>query len=193
MKKLIVLAFLMLLCLSSFAGSKDVNLVSGNAKVVAVKGMKVNVEFDYSDCQIYDMSEKRFFDIDEYMKFKGEDWVRDFPNELKKAEVAFLEEFNDESKTSQLVVGAADAEYTIVFKLKEFSYGKTVVMFRSDIAWGTGFVEIVNNATKESVATYEFVKVKGSVAGGIGAMELRREQCYEHVAEALAESLNKLK
>lgn len=60
MKKLIVLAFLMLLCLSSFAGSKDVNLVSGNAKVVAVKGMKVNVEFDYSDCQIYDMSEKRF-------------------------------------------------------------------------------------------------------------------------------------
>lgn len=131
--------------------------------------------------------------MDEYMKFKGEDWVRDFPNELKKAEVAFLEEFNDESKTSQLVSGAADAEYTIVFKLKEFSYGKTVVMFRSDIAWGTGFVEIVNNATKESVATYEFVKVKGAVAGGIGAMELRREQCYEHVAEALAESLNKLK
>lgn len=193
MKKILLSAFLMLLSLSSFAGAKDVKLVSGDASVIAVKGMSVRVEFDYSECQIYDMGEKKFFDIDEYMKFKGEDWVRDLPGELRKAEDAFLEEFNDESKKAQVVGSSAEAEYTMVFKLKEFSYGKPVVFFRSDIAWGTGVVEIVKTATKETVATFEFVKVDGAVAGGIAAMELRREQCYEHVAEAMAKTLNKIK
>ena len=192
-RRIIYLFLALVVCNIAYAGSKDIKLSSGNAKPIAIKDMKVRVEFDYSECQIYDMSEKKFFDMDEYMRFRGEDWVRDFPNELKKAEDAFVEEYNDESKTSVLVDSSCSSEYTVVFRLKEFSYGKNVIMFRSDLAWGTGLVELIKTDTREVIATYNFVKVQGKVMGGIGALELRRESCYEHVAEALAESINKLR
>lgn len=192
MKKVLFSLLCAFSTISAFAGD-DFKLSSGDASVVAVSDMVVNVEFDYSSCQIYDMGEEKFFDLKDYMEFKGEDWVRDYPGELKKAEDAFVEEFNGETKKATIQAGKTDADYTFVFRLTEFSYGKAVVIFKSHIAWGTGEVLVRDNKSGETVATFSFEKMNGAVAGGIAAMELRREECYEHVAEALAKALNKTK
>ena len=193
MKKFFSLLLVMLFELSAFASSDDVVVRSGDAKSIAIKGITINVVFDYTGSQIYDMKEKQYYAVSDYIKMKGEEWERDFPSELKKAEDAFIEEFNEDSKKAVFAVNSDNAKFTLTFKLKDFSYGKAVVWSSKDRAWGSGVLEVVNNETRDTVVVFEFTKVDGKTAAGIGQMELRREECYEHVAEALAKLLNKKK
>lgn len=193
MKKLLSIAAALVLGASPMYADGDFALKSGSPEAVCQKGIQMNVEFDYSDCTIYDKDEEKYFTVEDYMEFKGEEWKRDLPGELKKAEDAFSEEFNSDAKRCTINPIAKNAEFTVIFHLKEFCYGKKVVWVSSQNAWGSGEVSIKNNTTGEVIVTYTFSKVDGSVPMGTGMMELRRESCYEHVAEALVKRINKFK
>lgn len=176
----------------TFAGGGDYMLRSGDPKVVCVKGLVMGLEFDYSECLIWDMKEDKFFSIEDYVKFRGEDWQRDLPEELRKAEEAFVEKFNDKSDYALVSPQATSADYTMVFKLNEFSYGRNVIWSSNQAGWATGEV-IIRNKAGEKVAVYMFTKALGDCGAGAGMFEARRQNSYEEVAKNIAKRLNKLK
>ena len=119
MKKLLLITVLTLmsnLCL--FAGS-DLKLVKGS--VSELKGSKATIcaTWDYSNSTIENKA------INDFLNEKGDEWKRDYPKEIAKAEENFLSRLKDKASKHVTPVEGDDADYKIVVTVKNFSYGST--------------------------------------------------------------------
>jgi hypothetical protein len=165
--KVLILAGL--LCLWSTASvfaakAKPVTVESGNISVLKSPS-KALLEIDYSAAKV---GEKTF---DEYLKGRGDDFVRDWPEDSKKAATNFATRFNKKNKKGAQILfplteDVADAAYKLVIRVESLDMGNAsgINPFASIDAGGvimSGAVDIVDVKTNEVVCTLKVNEVKG--------------------------------
>lgn len=176
-----------------FAGNKTFSLKSGNPAPAAGEDVIFDVCFDYEDCTIWEAKAKDFIPVDDFLAIKGEDWIRDFPNELLMSEHAFTEEFNASSNKGKIVPGSEEASYIITLKPYRYCYGERSNPFaKEDKAWISSYVTISDKQTGEEIAVFETYRMNAVPFIGTYSLSLTRREGYQHVAEAVAKYLNKL-
>lgn len=117
-------------CVAGVFAKADVTLKSGSLAKLKTSKEKVYVVWDYSHATL----EGR--DVKTFLKEKGPDWERDYKKELERAEVNFMERFNDKTKSVTVTNNKSEADYTIVVEVKDFRYGSTGVSVM--IGFGAG-------------------------------------------------------
>ena len=185
MKRLLLLVAGLLCAVTMFA-KDDVSLEKGSVKELKGSKAKVCVKWDYSNSTIEEKP------VAEFLKEKGEDWVRDYDKELKVAEAAFLAAIDDEAgKHITVLVDESPSEYVMVIKVKNFYYGSTQATFTVGFGAGDarlwGKVEIYRKGENEPIAVLD---VDGVHAGGFGN-EMRRATCYAQLGENVGEIIKK--
>jgi hypothetical protein len=185
MKKLLLITVLTLMSNLCLFASSDLKLVKGS--VAELKGSKATIcaKWDYSNSTIENKA------INDFLNEKGDEWKRDYPKEIAKAEENFLSRLKDKASKHVTPVEGDDADYKIVVKVKNFSYGSTGasvwVGFGAGDArmWGT--LEIYKKGASEPIAV---IDIDGAGGSGYGN-EKRRVECYREMAELLADILKK--
>ncbi len=182
MKKIV--AIIVALVSTVFCFADDLTILKGSVSVFKGSVSSAVVRWDYSHSTIEGK------EINEYLQERGEDWVRDYDSEIKRAEDTFLNRFNKKQKYIKASVGD-DAEYEIVIKVKNFNYGVTalavVVGFGAGDAHLYGNVEIYKKGQVEPIAVIYIDGVGGCGYGN----EKRRINAYEELAESLASLIKK--
>lgn len=185
MKKLILLSFVLLTALTTWA---DADIQSGSMLSLKNSDVRVLVVWDYSKMLIEDQKP------DAFLKEKGPEWVRDYPAEVAAGESAFATQFNKKDKKYALITDDEDAaQYKMVFHVNNFHYGSTgaAIVFGG---WARGasiegVAEIIDMATKTVVC-----KVAFDCAGKSAySNEERRVLAYKDLAEDMAKLVSKAK
>ncbi|MDR1343556.1 MAG: hypothetical protein LBK18_09945 [Prevotellaceae bacterium] len=159
-----------LLCLWSAASvfaakAKPVAVASGSISVLKSPS-KVFLEVDYSAAKVGEQA------LDEYLKGRGDDFVRDWPEDIKKTSASFALSFNRENRKGAqipfpLMEDAGDAAYKLVIRIESIDMGNGSRFFNPFAppkAGGiiiSGAVDIVDTKTNEVVCTLKVNKVKG--------------------------------
>lgn len=161
MKKTLILLFA-LFCLSSvnlFAG-KPLSVKSGEISVLKKTSIAL-LEIDYSSTKVGTLT------LDEYLKKRGDDFVRDWPQDKAKAALYFKERFNSKNKGMQVTTESTDVTYKIVIHVNSLDMGNgagTFLPFSSAKAGGvimTGTIGIIDMKTNEVVCLLSVNEVKG--------------------------------
>lgn len=184
---------LMLSPFACLAGNKTFSLKSGNPSPASGAEVIFDVRFDYEGCTIWEAKAKDFVPVDEFLKKMGEDWARDYPDELLMSEHAFTEEFNASSQKGKIVPGSEEAAFIITLKPYRYCYGERNNPFaKEDKAWISSYVTITDCQTGEDIAVFETYRMSAVPFYGTYSLSLTRREGYQHVAEAVAKYLNKL-
>ncbi len=183
MKKYLLLIVMAMVSLTSWA---DADIKSGSLKDLKNPDVRILVTWDYSKMLIEDK------DPQDFLKEKGDDWVKDYPAEVAAGESAFDVLFNKKDKKYALITDDEDAaQYEFIIHVKAFHYGSTAaaIVFGgfSRGAHIEGSVEVVKLSDKTNVATIEF-DCSGSAAYG---NEARRILAYQDLAKDLAKLIGK--
>ena len=192
--------FLLLLALSvsaAFAGS-PIKLISGSVNGMNKQTVTIFMEFDYSDCKIFDEDTEVTFEPDDFYAMKGDDWVRDKGKDIPEAEKSFSETFNEESDNIVAVYKRELATYTIVYKMDLFCYGNPVATMiagpftpKNARGFALGTFDVIDNSTNEVVAKLSSDRIYGAIYAA--TWSIKREYVYDNVAEELAEFFNNQK
>ena len=112
MKKLLLITVLTLISNLCLFASSDLKLVKGS--VSELKGSKATIcaKWDYSNSTIENKA------INDFLNEKGDEWKRDYPKEIAKAEENFLSRLKDKASKHVTPVEGDDADYKIVVKVK---------------------------------------------------------------------------
>ncbi len=187
MKRNILTLFFILAGIFTAFAKPDVEVVKGSLAELKSSNAKVYVRWDYSNSTIEDKP------VNTYLKEHGDDWVRDYKSEIKRAEDNFRERLDDKSKDVSTVTNEKDADYTIVMKVKNFNYGQTAlavaVGFGAGDAHLYGTMEIYKKGQSKPIAVLNVDGVPGTGYGN----EIRRENAYRELAENLAKLIKKAK
>ena len=164
MKKTVIVCGL--LCLLSavnvFAGN-PVSVKSGDISVLKNPSNAI-LEIDYSNTKVGNET------LDEYLKGRGDDFVKDWPRDREVAANYFIGRFNKANKKGmQLIMGAANGSYNykIVIHVNNLDMGNgsgTFVPYASAKAGGvimSGTVDIIDMKTNKVVCTLNVDEVKG--------------------------------
>lgn len=182
MKKFVVSLVCLLCSATSFAGN-PVEVKSGDLSVLKEKAQAL-LEFDYSAATVGEKT------LNEYLKGRGDDFVRDWPTDILGAASYFTATFNKKNKKGmQISPNESAAAYKIIVHVKNLDMGNggsTFVPFASAKAGGvimTGTIDIVKLETNEIVCNLSVDEVKGigtvSEAGRLTLMygELATKLC----------------
>lgn len=185
MKKMLLCVLMVFTALASWG---DADVQRGSVLPLKEKGVQVSVTWDYKNMLIEDMKPADF------LREKGAEWQRDYPNEVAAAEVAFVKKFNKKSKKyAQITDSKRDAQYELVIHVAKFHYGSTAVgILFGSFARGAhieGTADVVDCSTKQVIATIEFECAGESSYGN----ERRRIYAYEDLAQDLAKLVSKAK
>ena len=160
MKKFIFSFVCLFSTVSLFAG-KPVFVQSGDVSVLKEITTAL-LELDFSATTV---DAKH---IDEYLQSRGDDFVRDFPQDKEYAANMFANQFNKRNrKGMQVAVDVADAIYKFVIRVNILDYGNSAgffVPFASAKAGGciiSGNIDIVDVRTDKVVLTLKVDEVKG--------------------------------
>ena len=193
--KRIVFLLLLVVSVTAFAGS-PIKLISGSVNGMNKKNVTIIMQFDYSNCKIFDEDTEITFEPDDFYAMKGDDWVRDKGKDIPEAERSFSETFNEESDNIVAVYKPELATYTIVYKMDLFCYGNPVATMvagpftpQNAKGFACGTFDIIDNSTNEVVATLSSDRIFGSIFAA--TWSIKREYVYDNVAEELAEFFNK--
>jgi len=159
MKRIFSFMTALLATVACYAGG-EVVVKSGNLAIFNTQE-KVELEIDYSVAKVNGTT------LDEYLKSRGEDFVKDWPDDAKKARKYFVLRFNKKNKKGLQITETGTSKYKMVFQVKVLDMGNggsAFVPFASAKAGGvivSGLVEIVNKETNKSVCCLEVDDVKG--------------------------------
>lgn len=160
MKK-VMFCLVCLFCTGALFAGNPVTVKSGDVSVLKGKN-KALLEFDYSATKVGDKT------LDEYLKDRGEDFVRDWPNDKIRAASYFVERFNKKNKKGMQITSDEEAAgYTVVVHVKTLDMGNggsAFVPFSSAKAGGvimTGTIDIVDKNTQNVVCNLYVDEVKG--------------------------------
>lgn len=115
MKKIFAIICCFLFVTVSYADN-DVGLKSGNLAVF-LQQEKAELEIDYSKATVNGQT------LDGYLKSRGEDFVRDWPDDAKKAREYFIVRFNKKNKNGLQITREGEAKYKIVFQISSLDMG----------------------------------------------------------------------
>ena len=159
MKKILFSLVCILCTASMFAGG--VSVKSGNGSVLK-NSSKALLEFDYSKAKVEDKT------LDEYLKSRGDDFVRDWPRDKETAAGYFRGRFDKKSKGLKLTTNVSEPSYKIVIRVNSLDMGNggsTYVPYASAKAGGvimSGTIDIIDVKSNEVVCILNVDKVKGN-------------------------------
>lgn len=159
MKKFVLTLAGLLFATSSFAGS-SLSLKSGDASVLKEK-TSTSLEIDYSAATVDGQS------LEAYLQSRGDDFVRDWPQDQITAKNYFLGQFNRKSKGLNIVNEGSVSKYKMVIHVKEMDMGNggaSFVPFGGAKAGGvimSGTLEIIDIESNKNVCEFEIDEVKG--------------------------------
>ena len=162
MKKLFTLTLLLLSAISTWA--EDISLEAGDPKVL-MKNVTAKLVFDYSETKVVNEGNKS---MNEYLKSRGDDFVRDWPEDQKKAHSYFSVQWNRKTDGMKVDTDAKNAEYSMIVHVKTLDTGNGGSVFNpwaSAKAGGTivsGTIEIYNNNARKTECVVGFEEMKGT-------------------------------
>lgn len=126
------------------------------------KDITALLELDFSKTMV----EKQH--IDEYLKSRGDDFVKDFPEDIAGATNVFIYQFNRKNNGMQISTNVNNAEYKMVICITNLDYGNagsSFVPFAGAKAGGCiidGTINILNLKTNEMFEIHKFNGIKGN-------------------------------
>lgn len=188
MKKALFTLILLLLGGEIFAAS-PVSVTSGNISYLKLNATAV-VEFDYSSAVVDGKT------LDGYLQSRGEDFVRDWPNDETKAAEYFIVRINQKNKKGgmQATRPGHPAQYKILIKVTSLDMGNggsTFIPMAGAKAGGVimnGTVEIIDLSTGQTECTVRVDEIKGT---GHVSETVRLGLCYFELANNLTKLADK--
>ena len=199
MKKVFMIMSLMLMAvMTTSAKSKEVNLKSGDPKVLNQPGKTAIFTFDYKNTVCEGKP------LQKYLADRGEKNVKDWPKECQETEDSyFMERWNDESKKNIKLVKEGTADYKIVVHIEELDLGSTAAaMFMPSFSRKTGAcevsgtIDVIDQKTGKTVCVFEINKLRGVATRSfeVASSETRRRGLtYKKMAQLVLEFAQKQK
>ena len=156
----LLLTILCLFCTGNLFAGNPVSVKSGKSSVLKESSTAL-LEIDYSTTTVGKQT------LDEYLKSRGDDFVRDWPRDKEVTATYFKERFNKKSKGLHLTTDASAASYKVLIRVNNLDMGNggsAFVPFASAKAGGvimTGTVDIIDLKTNEVVCSISVDEVKG--------------------------------
>jgi len=185
MKKSLFLVF-SIFCVSGvltlFAGN-PITVKSGDVTVLS-KNSTASYEFDYSATKVGKQT------LNEYLKSKGDDYVRDWPDARDNAEKHFAHLFNHKNKKKmQFKLDGSEGDYKMKIHIKSIDMGNDGGVFVSSYAPKTiggavltGTIDVIDMKTKGVVLSLDMGEIKGEHALTV---RLRMLIVYDEIAKNL--------
>ena len=118
MKKLLLMA-LVVLCAQYAKADSFLSLRSGNPQVFLVKS-KASFEVDWDHARVTNWDNKLF---PQYLKHRGDDFVRDWPKDREKAEQYFTVRLNKKSSGMKIEEDGGSTDYKMIIRLSKIDVG----------------------------------------------------------------------
>ncbi|MCR5643564.1 MAG: hypothetical protein K6G32_09560 [Prevotella sp.] len=185
MKKAIMILMVMMMVLSVSAKDDRVSVISGDGKVLTESGKTATLEFDYTNT-VVEKGDK----LMDYLKKRGEEFVKDWPEMAASARNRFIEAFNKKNKKGVQVVTTdkADLKMKIVIEKLDLGSAAVSVVFggRAGSAEITGKLIVSDNGGNK-LAEYELFEIRGNGSYDF-TEEKRLGTCYENVAKMIVKA-----
>ena len=162
MKKFLLIA--VALMVSAMAFAKDyLYPTSGDIYLLKDKANTIFVQFDYTQATVEGIN---FF---QWQKARGEEWVRDWPNDEIEIREYFTKYFNKKNKKGAAFVSdPAIANHKMIITPSMIDMGSTGGMFGprfnpksgGAILWGT--IEVLDNRTGQTVLVLKMDEIRGN-------------------------------
>ena len=186
MKKLILAAAALLSAVTLMAGG-GVSVKSGDVSVLKEQA-KAKVVFNYKNTYVGEDGAKTQT-LNQYLKSRGSDYVKDWPKDHAKAEEYFNIRFSKKNKKGLTAAESGEkAQYTMEVNVEVLDMGNSAGAFvgfgakaGGVIMWGT--VTIKNAKTKKTVLTLDIDEVKGKAHP---SETMRLGLCYMDLATRIA-------
>jgi hypothetical protein len=187
MKKMMMMLMAMMMAISVSAKDDRVSVISGDGKVLAEKGKTATLEFDYKNATV-EKGDK----LMDYLKKRGEQNVKDWPEVEASACNRFINAFNKKSKKGVQIVKTDKADLKMKIIIEEIDFGSTgvaVVFGGFGSAGGaeiTGKLIVTDNGGNK-LAEYELYQIRGG--GSYDYTEAKRlGSCYENLAKMIVKA-----
>lgn len=165
MNRFILFSLMLLTSTLSFAQKEHIKVKSGNPKVLMQKGKYLRVEFDYTDLMIEGEPAQK------YLSERGQDHVRDFPNDNHVAEGWFEDRWNEESDKYLRIIKLGNPDYTMKIHIKEMDLGNLAAAMWTFSRKAGGIIisgtVSVADANGQEVVAFEFDDYKGNSTRGL--------------------------
>ena len=181
-----VLFTLLFVNISCFASK--ISVISGDLSIVKNSEIRAKVIFDYSELIL---EGKPYM---EHLKSKGDDFVRDWPNESSASEAYFIKCWNKDNDEGMQISSTDNSEYIMYFHVKKMHMGSgaasMLVGFGAGGASMTATMYIFKSKNSVPLLTVEI----DNQTGRSGMTEIiRRTDLYGELAEDLVDTLHKTK
>jgi len=159
-KKALLGSLLCLFCTVNVIAGNPVSVKLGETSVLK-NPSKAYLKIDYSAAKVGEDT------LDEYLKKRGDDFVRDWPQVDATTATMFKEQFNKKSKGMTLVTDSTDVSYKFVIHVNSLDMGNgasAFVPFGTPKAGGvimSGTIDIIDMQTDEVACTLLVDNVKG--------------------------------
>ena len=162
MKKALLLAATLLV--STFAFAKNYVFVSaGDVSVLKNGANKAFVQVDYTKAMVEGIN---YFD---WMKRRGDEWIRDWPKDEQEIREFFVKYFNKKNKKGMKAVSTPElATHKMIITPTQMDMGNTGGAFvpgfnpKSGGAVLWGYIETIDNQTGATVLTLGIDEVRGN-------------------------------
>ena len=185
MKKIILCAAALLLGAATVFAGGDIKVVSGDASILK-SAEKAKVIFNYDKTYVGEDGAKTQT-LKQYLKACGPDYVRDWPEDHKKAEGWFVTRFNKKNKKG-LQLQETSGKYIFEVKVDVLDMGNAAGAFvgfgakaGGVIAWGEILVKDAKG--KKVLLKLKFDEIKGKAHP---SETMRLGLCYMDLATRLA-------
>jgi hypothetical protein len=125
MKRAFLFVFVVITALCVHA-EENIRVKSGNVSVIKKKDV-ASLFFDYSTTVAEGQP------LMEYLKERGDDYVRDWPDEREECEYTFLKEWNSKNKKGLKLTKDTDAAYRLVVTVEYIDFGSSENLFLSGL------------------------------------------------------------
>jgi len=185
MKKTLSLLFglFCIFSVTTLLAGNPITVKSGDVNVLKQK-TTATYEFDYSSTKVGKQT------LNEYLKSKGDDYVRDWPEARDYSEKHFAYLFNHQNKKKmQFNLDGDNADYKMKIHIKSIDMGNDAGVFVSSYAPRTiggavltGTIDVIDLKTKEVVLSLDMGEIKGEHALTV---RLRMVIVYDELAKCL--------
>ena len=137
---------------------------AGDATVL-LREVRAQLDIDWTKAKVVNENDVT---MNDYLKSRGDDFVRDWPKDQKKIKQYFMAQFNRQCDHMDIDLDTRHPDYTIVVHIDEIDTGEGGSMFNP---WAgakaggvilTGSIDIVDAATGEVTAAFAFTEIKGT-------------------------------
>ena len=160
-KVFLLCSMLCLLCSVNLFAGNPVSVKSGSGSVLK-QSSKALLEIDYSATKVGDQT------LEEYLQGRGEDFVRDWPQDKETAASYFKKYFNKKNKGMKLTTDVAEASHKIVIHVNKLDMGNAGGVFYSSVfapkAGGCsmiGTIDVIDMSSNETACVLYVDEVQG--------------------------------